>query len=319
MHNELEKPAPLFGSDAELRPVLLAVDGVQANLAALHTSVEHAASRAALADSGADGSPGKSTALDAAFAALQDEQLRLVQSAKMASLVELVAGIAHEINNPLAFVLGHLDTALRCLSHVAEHLPEDLPDGAIHSFQRASERLNEISPGLERIRELVVKLHTFSRLGEGERKQMNVQESVESVLTMLGHRLGDGIRIETRFRPPFEIECYAGLLNQAIMSLICNALDAMAGSGVLGISAEGTGDTYTITISDTGAGIPPGLRERVFEPFFSTKPVGDGSGLGLSTSYSIARKHGGVLDLIDSESGGTSAIIRIPLNLGDHR
>ncbi len=308
MHNAPEKTPPVFAQNT----ALLAGDHVQANLVAAQVSLDTACA-AELANLNDRVPEGKSAELKAAFSELQAKHLQLVQSAKMASLAQLVAGIAHEINNPLAFVLGHLNTALRCMSHVAEHLPEDLPDGATHSFRRASERLNELSPGLERIRELVVKLHTFSRLGEGEQKQVNVQESVESVLTILGHRLGDGIRVETRFSPPYEIECYAGLLNQAVMSLVCNALDAMAGAGVLGISAGATGASYTITISDTGAGIPIELRERVFEPFFSTKPIGDGTGLGLSIAYSIARKHGGVLELLDSEAGGTSAVIRIPL------
>jgi len=256
--------------------------------------------------------------LKAAYSELQVTHAQLVQSAKMASLGELVAGVAHEINNPLAFVLSHLDTVRRSLNTVEEHLAQDsLPESARNSWQRANERLREVSPGLERIRELVVKLRTFSRLDEGERKRVSVRECVESVLTILGHRLKDHVQVTTQFGEPDEIDCYASLLNQAIMNLVSNAVDAMEGTGALSITSGAGGDSYCISISDTGPGIPRELRDRVVEPFFTTKPVGQGTGLGLSITDSIVRKHGGVLELLDSESGGTRAVIRIPLNKGD--
>jgi two-component system NtrC family sensor kinase len=262
----------------------------------------------------------KNAELKAAYNELQVTHAQLVQSAKMASLGELVAGVAHEINNPLAFVLSHLDTVRRSLGVVEEHLHvEALPDSARHSWQRASERLREVSPGLERIRELVVKLRTFSRLDEGERKRVSVRECVESVLTILGHRLKDHVQVTTEYGSPDEIDCYASLLNQAIMNLVSNAIDAMNGSGTLRITSGASGDGYCIAISDNGPGIPRELRDRVVEPFFTTKPVGQGTGLGLSITDSIVRKHGGVLELLDSESGGTRAEIRIPLNKSDLR
>jgi two-component system, NtrC family, sensor kinase len=262
---------------------------------------------------------GRNAELNVAYCELQSAHAQLVQSAKMASLGELVAGVAHEINNPLAFVLSHLDTARRSLSHVAEHLPTELPDLAKQHFARANDRLREVSPGLDRIRDLVVKLRTFSRLDEGERKRVNVQECVESVLTILGHRLKERVRVETEFGTPAELDCYASLLNQAIMNLVSNAIDAMAGEGALRIATGATAGVYSIVVADTGPGIPLELRERVLEPFFTTKPVGEGTGLGLSITYSIVRKHGGVLELSDSESGGTCAAIRIPLNQSDPR
>jgi two-component system NtrC family sensor kinase len=251
--------------------------------------------------------------LKAAYSELQVTHAQLVQSAKMASLGELVAGVAHEINNPLAFVLSHLETVRRSLGVVEEHLPDSLPETTKHNWQRASERLREVSPGLERIRELVVKLRTFSRLDEGERKRVSVRECVDSVLTILGHRLKDHVHVTTDFGSPDEIDCYASLLNQAIMNLVSNAIDAMDGEGALSITTGASGDDYCISIADTGPGIPRELRDRVVEPFFTTKPVGQGTGLGLSITDSIVRKHGGVLELLDSESGGTRAVIRIPL------
>jgi two-component system, NtrC family, sensor kinase len=252
--------------------------------------------------------------LKAAYTDLQTTHAQLVQSAKMASLGELVAGVAHEINNPLAFVLSHLDTARRKLSQLEPELPGPLSDSAREKWQRANERLNEIGPGLDRIRELVIKLRTFSRLDEGERKRVSVRECVESVLTILGHRLRGKITIETDFGSPDQVDCYASLLNQAIMNLVSNSIDAMPGGGVLRISTGSQGPLYSIVVTDSGPGIPAALRERVLEPFFTTKPVGQGTGLGLSITYSIVRKHQGTIELSEPPGGGASIAIRFPIN-----
>jgi two-component system, NtrC family, sensor kinase len=254
--------------------------------------------------------------LQAAYTDLQTTHAQLVQSAKMASLGELVAGVAHEINNPLAFVLSHLDTVRRKLGQLEPELPGPLSESAREKWQRANERLNEIGPGLDRIRELVVKLRTFSRLDEGERKCVSIRECVESVLTILGHRLRGGIVVETDFGSPDQVDCYASLLNQAIMNLVSNSIDAMAGRGLLRISTGSQGELYSIVVTDTGPGIPAALRERVLEPFFTTKPVGQGTGLGLSITYSIVRKHQGTIELSEPPGGGTSIAIRFPINQG---
>jgi len=254
--------------------------------------------------------------LQAAYTDLQSTHAQLVQTAKMASLGELVAGVAHEINNPLAFVLSHLDTVRRKLSQLEPELPTPLPAPARDKWQLANERLNEIGPGLERIRELVIKLRTFARLDEGERKRVSIRECVESVLTILGHRLRTGIEVETDFGTPDQVDCYASLLNQAIMNLVSNSIDAMAGSGVLRISTGSQGALYSIVVTDSGPGIPPALRERVLEPFFTTKPVGQGTGLGLSITYSIVRKHQGTIELSEPPGGGASIAIRFPINQG---
>ena len=251
--------------------------------------------------------------LQKAYGDLQMTHAQLVQSAKMASLGELVAGVAHEINNPLAFVLSHLDTVRRKLTQFESELPRPWPSSAEQHWQLAAERLRETKPGLERIRELVVKLRTFSRLDEGERKRVSMRECVDSVLTILGHRLKGHFQVETSFGQPDEIECYASLLNQAIMNLASNAIDAMGDAGTLRIATGAEGSMYSIVVSDTGPGIPAELRERVLEPFFTTKPVGQGTGLGLSITYSIVRKHDGTLELSEPAGGGTTATIRFPI------
>ena len=231
----------------------------------------------------------------------------------MASLGELVAGIAHEINNPLAFALSHLDTARRDLTAVEPAIAASLPEALKPRWARAESRLSEMGIGLERIRELIVKLRTFSRLDEGEHKLVDVRASVESVLTILGHRLKDRITVETSFEPPTEIECFPSLLNQALMNLVGNSIDAIEDAGTIRIHAAGNGDHFEIVVSDTGHGIPDAIKDRVLEPFFTTKEVGKGTGLGLSITYSIIQKHGGSIAIEDGEPSGTRIRLRIPL------
>jgi signal transduction histidine kinase len=248
-----------------------------------------------------------------AYDELAKAQAQLVQSAKMASLGELVAGIAHEINNPLAFAVSHLSTVERSLNEVQTKLAQELAGGPAVAWRRALDRLNEIHIGLARIQELVAKLRTFSRLDEGERKLVSIRESVASVLMILGHRLQDGIQVTTTFGEPDSLECYAGLLNQAIMNLLVNAIDAITAPGSIQIVTGRDADAFEISISDSGCGIPEIHRSRVFDPFFTTKPVGEGTGLGLSIVHSIIQRHGGSLALLARAEGGTKAVVRLPL------
>jgi two-component system NtrC family sensor kinase len=251
--------------------------------------------------------------LTAAYAELKRQQVQLIQAAKMASLGELVAGVAHEINNPLAFIVSHLKTAAASLKKAEDSLPQGLTGEASEHWERARNRLDECEIGTERIRDLVLKLRTFSRLDEGERKQASVRECVSSILTILEHRFKHRIEVKTHFGHPDVIECYPALLNQAIMNLVANAIDAIEGKGTISITTGADAQSYVISVADTGAGIPDEIRQRVFEPFFTTKPVGQGTGLGLSITYSIAERHGGTLLLSPAEGGGTVASLRLPL------
>ncbi len=282
----------------------------------LRSQIEAAAARAAreLAETRAqlvEQLEKKNQEVETAYRELKTAQAQLVQSAKMASLGELVAGVAHEINNPLAFVLSHLDTTRRSLAK-AQPDPQQLPVATREHWDRAQSRLSEMHLGLERIRELVVKLRTFSRLDEGEQKTVSMRECVESLLTILDHKFKGRITVHTHYGEPDAIDCYPSLLTQAIMNLVSNSIDAIENTGTIDIRTGSDGDSYQIVVTDDGHGIPPQLRDRVIEPFFTTKPVGQGTGLGLSIVYSIVRKHNGTLELTDADGGGTRAAIRIP-------
>jgi two-component system NtrC family sensor kinase len=253
--------------------------------------------------------------LTAAYRELQKTQAQLIQSAKMASLGELVAGVAHEINNPLAFVLSHLDTTRRCLDLFRAEVPAGVSEGAEQQWERAQSRLTEAGGGLLRIRDLVLKLRTFSRLDEGERKVASFSECLESVATILAHRLQERVALVRDLAAPDKLDCYPALLNQVLLNLVANAIDAIEGKGTITVTTREQAGRYVISVIDTGSGIPSELRDRVLEPFFTTKPVGQGTGLGLSIAYSIVKKHEGQLELVEAPGGGTAAIISLPLRL----
>jgi two-component system, NtrC family, sensor kinase len=253
--------------------------------------------------------------LKSAYRELQAAQAQLVQSAKMASLGELVAGVAHEINNPLSFVMSHLATIEKSFDALRAGLPDaEVPREDPH-WLKIGARLAETQRGLGRIRDLVLKLRTFSRLDEGERKRVSFGECLDSVLTILGHRLKGRVHVVVDLAPPDELDCYPSLLNQVLLNLVANSIDAIEGEGTVRVAAGASDDgrSFVITVADTGCGIPKEVRARVLEPFFTTKPVGQGTGLGLSIAFSIVRKHGGTLELDDAPGGGTLATIVLPL------
>jgi len=241
---------------------------------------------------------------------LKDTQAKLVQAAKMASLGELVAGIAHEINNTLAFILAHQGTVERLLAEVATNLP----DGANirKPVAKSQERVAAMKLGLGRIQELVLNLRRFSRLDEGEFQTVNVPESIDTVLALLSHRLGSRIEVRRFYHAAPDLYCSPALLNQVVMNIIGNAADAISGTGTIEINTSSDTSNYGIKISDSGPGIPPDIRERIFEPFFTTKPVGAGTGLGLAIAYSVVQAHRGTISVDSSPMGGTSFTITIP-------
>jgi len=201
-------------------------------------------------------------------------------------------------------VLSHLETVKKNLSKVEQTPGTIFAQSATPDWDRAMTRLDEMRGGLVRIRDLVSKLRVFSRIEEGERKAVSIRESVESVLLILGHRLTN-VTVQLDCGLPDLLECYPSLLNQALLNIVANAIDAIGGGGAVSIRTEVSEGNYSISVRDSGPGIPFALKDRIFEPFFTTKAPGEGTGLGLSITYSIMRHHGGTLDFDCPSEGGT--------------
>lgn len=246
-------------------------------------------------------------ALAAANARLQETQAQLVQSAKMASLGELVAGIAHEINNPLAFILAHQSTVERAIEGARTSEGEDRDA----RLAKATDRLESMRTGLVRIQDLVIKLRRFSRLDD-ESTELDVPEAIDAVLALLAPKLGN-IVVDRDYAAPPMLTCSPALINQVVMNLVANAADAVPeGTGAIRIATSIADREYSIAVGDNGPGIPDAVAERIFEPFFTTKPVGSGTGLGLAIAYGIVQSHGGSIRIDKSVAGGAEFTIMIP-------
>ena len=266
---------------------------------------EEADARAAAADKLARAN----AELEAANQQLRQAQAQLVQSAKMASLGELVAGIAHEINNPLAFILGHQTTVERLTRQLSESGGSSDPA----ALAKMTDRLGAMRMGLQRIQSLVMNLRKFSRLDEAESQHLDVPDAIETVLALLGPKMG-AIEVRRTLRARPQLTASPALLNQVVMNILSNAADALGGAGVIEISTEARDGLYRIEINDSGPGVPEAVRDRIFEPFFTTKPVGDGTGLGLAIAYAVVRAHKGEITVDSGPLGGARFVIELPVD-----
>lgn len=279
---------------------------------------------------------------------LHKTQLQLVQTEKMSSLGQLVAGVAHEINNPVNFIHGnvtHIDNYAQDLLKVIRayrthypHPPQSLKavlDDVELDFLHEDmvKLLHSMRLGTDRIRAIVLSLRNFSRLDEAERKAVDIHEGIDNTLVILHHRLKANserpeIKIIKKYSPLPLVECYAGQLNQVFMNILSNAIEAFedfnrgktfeeleANPNTIQICTYITNDDQVaITITDNGPGMSEQVRSHLFVPFFTTKPVGKGTGLGLSISYQIVTdKHGGHLWCDSTPNQGTKFVIQIPM------
>lgn len=286
--------------------------------------------------------------LEQALQELQRTQAHLVQSEKMSSLGQLVAGVAHEINNPVSFIYGNLTHAsgytqdiLGLLDMYRQHYPNPTPeiqeeienidfDFLIEDLPKL---LDSMKVGTERICEIVRSLRSFSRLAEADMKAVDLHEGIDSTLMILQNRLrAQGkypeIQVIKEYGNLPKVECYAGQLNQVFMNLLTNAIDAIyeqnqkrslaeiqANPSMIQLRTEVINEQQVaIRITDNGPGMTEQVKQRLFDPFFTTKPVGVGTGLGLSISYQIVvEKHGGTLQCFSEFGQGTEFMIEIPL------
>jgi two-component system NtrC family sensor kinase len=249
---------------------------------------------------------------------LRETQAHLIHSEKMAGLGQLVAGIAHEINNPLAFVINNIFIVLEGLDKLALRGVDLAPEES-SKVSKLQTRIRDAYSGATRVKDLVSKLRTFSRLDEGTIKTINIHESIDSVLLFLRHKTEGRIEVERHYGEIEMLTCLAGELNQVLMNIIANAIDAIDagdGPGRITIATQQQNDHFVIRIRDTGKGIPEEIRNRIFEPFFTTKPIGQGTGLGLAISYGIMKAHQGSMEFSSKTGEGTEFTLKIPVAMG---
>ena len=275
--------------------------------------------------------------LEKTLAWLKKSQAQLVQAEKMSSLGVLVAGVAHEINNPVNFIYAGSDVLVGLideLTEVNEQLVKLYEVASFEEFEQLKEEMSSVEPeeiedlyedcrkivhdiknGADRTAEIVKNLKTFSRTEPDVMKPSNLHDGLDSILVLLNNVLAGRVRIMKDYDRRIElIRCLPNQLNQVFMNLIKNASDAIEGTGEILIQTRKKEESVEILIQDSGEGINPEIQEQIFNPFFTTKAIGKGTGLGLAISYEIIEKHKGSIK-IESEVGkGSKFIIRIPDN-----
>jgi signal transduction histidine kinase len=279
---------------------------------------------------------------------LHSTQMQMVQSEKMSSLGQLVAGVAHEINNPVNFIHGNLDyvqeyanNLLRFVQLYQKHYPvpvseieTEAEDIDLEFLQKDFPKLlRSMKIGTDRIREIVISLRNFSRVDEAECKTVNLHEGIDNTLLILQHRLkakpeSPEIRVICNYGNLPLVECYPGQINQVLMNILANAIDALEEFNTKRTYQEIKdhpsqieihtsmidSQSVKIVIADNGSGMSEATQQQIFNPFFTTKPIGKGTGIGMAISYQIiTEKHGGKLECSSSFGEGTEFVIQIPV------
>jgi two-component system NtrC family sensor kinase len=252
---------------------------------------------------------------------LQEAQTQLVQSEKMASLGQLVAGIAHEINTPIGAVNSMHDTLFRTLERLKAIIQQELPEDCKQipkleaAFKLIDDSNSVIKSGAERVINIVTRLKSFARLDEAELKTVDIHEGIEDTLVLIHHELKHNITIVKDYGDIPPISCFPSQLNQVFLNFLVNSKQAIKDKGTIRISTFAKNKKVHIKFSDDGVGIPKESLRRIFDPGFTTKGIGVGTGLGLSISYNIIQNHRGEIK-VESEWGkGTDFLIILPMDL----
>jgi signal transduction histidine kinase len=269
--------------------------------------------------------------LRAAYRDLQATQMQLIHREKMASVGQLVAGVAHELNNPIGFVYSNVSTLddfvkrLRAMVEAYRAVPLEPADAERMQRQWAELKVDYalkyldsmtqgIREGAERARKIVRDLRVFARSQDDVWQPVDLHEDLESSLTLLNHLLKDRITVHRKFGDLPPVECVRSQIDQVFLNLLANAAQAIPGEGAITIETRRENGTAVVAISDTGPGIAPEILGRIFDPFYTTKPVGEGTGLGLSISYEIVKKHGGHIRAESPRGGGATFTVSVPLS-----
>lgn len=285
---------------------------------------------------------------------LQSTQSQVIHTTKLASLGQMVAGVAHEINTPLGFVKSNVEVVGDLLDDYRNLVkqydvavqyclqPVDLIFGADKSsldqlvkhveearrklfdaraaveksplLKDAKELLGDASEGLAQLSSLVVNLKGFSRVDRDGMDSMDLNEGVESALMIAQHQMRDRVKVVKHLQPLPKVRCMPSQINQVFLNLITNAAQAIDEEGTLTISSRAEGGQVQIEFSDSGSGIPDDVLPKIFDPFFTTKPVGEGTGLGLSIVHKIVKGHGGTIKVRTTPRKGTTFTVSLPVN-----
>ena len=247
---------------------------------------------------------------------LQETQAQLVQSQKMASMGRLVAGIAHEMNNPVSAIQSSQHTLSRAMDRFRDSMEDKYGSGSLahpelkHPFDAMGSASSVIEEGSERVSSIVGKLKNFVRLDESDLQETNTRKCIEDTIELFSQHLKPGIEIKTQFAELDKVTCYPAKLNQLLLLILDNANRAVEEEGTITVSMKQADGQIRISIADTGVGIPEKNREKVFDPGFTTWGVGVGVGLGLTICYQIAREHHGRIE-VESEVGKGSTFTMV--------
>ncbi len=265
---------------------------------------------------------------------LEDVHSQLLQSEKMASIGQLAAGVAHEINNPIGYVYSNLGTLEKyvqdtfTLIDLFEQAESAITDAEVRSQLQAAKKkmdiaflksdlralMDESKEGITRVKTIVQNLKDFSRAGDSDEWHFaNLHKCLDSTLSIVNNEIKYKADLVKEYGNLPDVECLASQLNQVFMNLLVNAAHAIKEHGTITVRTGRDGDEVWVDISDTGQGIAPEHMQKIFDPFFTTKPVGKGTGLGLSISYSIVQKHHGRLEVKSELGKGTTFRVCLPL------
>lgn len=270
-------------------------------------------------------------------AELKKAHARLLQQEKMASIGQLAAGVAHEINNPMGFISSNLQTMgkyasrfIDMLSHLRSAIGETGSTTAIDSAAKkwrdlkmdlicsdVPELINQSLEGAERVKKIVSDLKAFSHVDDREECPLNLNGEIDKTLNVLSHEIGNGTQIIKNYGNLPNFVCNPALVCQVFLNLILNAIQARRDGLRLVIDTGVNEETITLSFSDNGPGIPEAIRHRIFEPFYTTKGVGAGTGMGLTVAYDIISAYGGTIELNCPEEGGARFLLLLPLRRAD--